>query len=56
MRKRSQPRTGPCGTPVKISLIEDILFLYTDKLFSFLEVRTETIIGYAPYAIIVEFF
>ena len=42
MRKRSGPKTDPCGTPVKISLIEDILFF---KLFSFLEVRAEPFIG-----------
>ena len=54
MRKRSGPRTDPCGTPVKISLTQHII-LYTDKLFPFLEIRAEPFIGYAPYAIAVEF-
>ena len=51
MRKRSGPRTDPYGTPAKISLTEGILICILIKLFSFLEVRAESFIGYATYAI-----
>ena len=56
MRKKSESITDLCDTPVKISLTEDILFsIYTNKLFSFLEVRTEPLIDHAAYAIGAEF-